>query len=137
MGKKKRQRTDTEKELVYARKHDAVYSSDVGLTALCGIEFNATTVQVVPFLLLGLGVNDMFILLHAYGEYTREKRGAAAQELIATTLSRAGPAITLTTITNFVGLVVGADAFGRPIIIDFAWTAAIGVLFIHVLLLLV
>ena len=41
MGKKKRQRTDVEKELVYAKKWQAVYSSDVGLTALCALHLYA------------------------------------------------------------------------------------------------
>jgi patched 1 len=38
----------------------------LGFCALLGIPFNAATTQVVPFLSLGLGVDHIFILLHAY-----------------------------------------------------------------------
>ena len=37
----------------------------LGFSSLLGVSFNMATVQVIPFLLLGLGVNDMFILAHS------------------------------------------------------------------------
>lgn len=33
---------------------------------MMGINFNAATTQIVPFLSLGLGIDDMFLLLHNY-----------------------------------------------------------------------
>ncbi|KAK0395329.1 hypothetical protein QR680_001233 [Steinernema hermaphroditum] len=46
------------------------YSSiaGLGLSTFFGINFNAATTQIVPFLTLGLGVDDMFLFLHTYGE---------------------------------------------------------------------
>lgn len=32
-----------------------------------GIHFNAATTQIVPFISLGLGIDDMFLVLHSYG----------------------------------------------------------------------
>lgn len=43
-------------------------AAGLGLCALLGIAFNAATTQVVPFLALGLGVDHIFILTHAYGD---------------------------------------------------------------------
>ncbi|KAK2722821.1 protein patched-like isoform X2 [Artemia franciscana] len=40
----------------------------LGFCAVIGVVFNATTIQIVPFLLLGLGVNGMFLMAHVYGE---------------------------------------------------------------------
>ena len=37
-----------------------------GLCSFLGISFNAASTQVLPFLALGLGVDDMFLLSHTY-----------------------------------------------------------------------
>jgi patched 1 protein len=46
------------------------YSSiaGLGLSAMMGIHFNAATTQIVPFISLGLGIDDMFLVLHSYGQ---------------------------------------------------------------------
>ncbi|TMS35881.1 hypothetical protein L596_003175 [Steinernema carpocapsae] len=44
--------------------------SGLGLATWLGIEFNAATTQIVPFLTLGIGVDNMFMLLHNYHEVT-------------------------------------------------------------------
>ena len=41
-------------------------ASGLGLCSLAGISFNAASTQVLPFLALGLGVDDMFLLSHTY-----------------------------------------------------------------------
>lgn len=43
-------------------------AAGLGLCAVLGIAFNATTTQIVPFLALGLGVDNMFLLTHIYAE---------------------------------------------------------------------
>lgn len=43
-------------------------AAGLGFCAVLGIAFNATTTQIVPFLALGLGVDDMFLLTHIYAE---------------------------------------------------------------------
>uniref|UniRef100_A0A2K6MIM4 Patched 2 n=1 Tax=Rhinopithecus bieti TaxID=61621 RepID=A0A2K6MIM4_RHIBE len=43
-------------------------ASGLGLCALLGITFNAATTQVLPFLALGIGVDDVFLLAHAFTE---------------------------------------------------------------------
>jgi patched 1 protein len=45
-------------------------AAGLGLCAVLGIAFNATTTQIVPFLALGLGVDNMFLLTHMYSEQT-------------------------------------------------------------------
>uniref|UniRef100_A0A8C0ILQ9 Patched 2 n=1 Tax=Chelonoidis abingdonii TaxID=106734 RepID=A0A8C0ILQ9_CHEAB len=45
-------------------------ASGLGLCSLLGISFNAATTQVLPFLALGIGVDDMFLLAHAFTETT-------------------------------------------------------------------
>lgn len=38
----------------------------LGVCALLGLPFNATTTQIVPFLALGLGIDNIFLLAHTY-----------------------------------------------------------------------
>lgn len=41
-------------------------AAGLGLCAVLGLAFNATTTQIVPFLALGLGLDNMFLLTHTY-----------------------------------------------------------------------
>lgn len=43
----------------------------LGCSSVLGIQFNAATTQIVPFLTLGLGVDDMFLLVHNYIDITQ------------------------------------------------------------------
>ncbi|KAE8737035.1 Patched, partial [Frankliniella occidentalis] len=43
-------------------------AAGLGFCALLGIAFNASTTQIVPFLALGLGVDDMFLITASYAE---------------------------------------------------------------------
>lgn len=49
-------------------------TAGLGLCALLGRAFNAATTQVVPFLAVGLGVNHIFSLTHAYTESNTNDR---------------------------------------------------------------
>uniref|UniRef100_H2Y2W2 SSD domain-containing protein n=1 Tax=Ciona intestinalis TaxID=7719 RepID=H2Y2W2_CIOIN len=40
----------------------------LGICSAIGISFNAASTQVLPFLMLGLGVDDMFLMAHHFGE---------------------------------------------------------------------
>lgn len=44
-------------------------ASSFGLAGLLDIPFNPTSTQVLPFLALGLGVDDMFVLAHHFKAY--------------------------------------------------------------------
>lgn len=43
-------------------------TSGLGLCALLGLTFNATTCQVLPFLALGLGIDAIFLLIQNYAK---------------------------------------------------------------------
>lgn len=108
-------------------------AGSLGFMSYCGVAFNLATIQVVPFLLLGLGVNDMFILMHSYAELTRKEKELKKDPpaLIATMIGRTGPAITLTTIVNFIALMIG-QTMGLEIVSAFSLMAGVGVLFIFI-----
>ncbi|KAL8203376.1 UNVERIFIED_CONTAM: Protein patched 1 [Gekko kuhli] len=49
-------------------------AAGLGLCSLIGISFNAATTQVLPFLALGVGVDDVFLLAHAFSETGQNKK---------------------------------------------------------------
>ncbi|XP_053516415.1 protein patched homolog 2 isoform X3 [Artibeus jamaicensis] len=107
-------------------------ASGLGLCALLGITFNAATtqvhqvgqtwvptapaarflqlpapvpLQVLPFLALGIGVDDIFLLAHAF---TEAPSGTPLQERMGECLQRTGPSVALTSINNMVAFFMAA-----------------------------
>ncbi|XP_059996208.1 protein patched homolog 2 isoform X7 [Lagenorhynchus albirostris] len=108
-------------------------ASGLGLCALLGIAFNAATtqvhqdcgaalgadgpgcpvppaahpvpLQVLPFLALGIGVDDVFLLAHAF---TEAPPGTPLQERTGECLQRTGTSVALTSINNMVAFFMAA-----------------------------
>ncbi|XP_052573474.1 protein patched homolog 2 isoform X2 [Peromyscus californicus insignis] len=74
-------------------------ASGLGLCALLGITFNAATTQVLPFLALGIGVDDIFLLAHAF---TKAPPDTPLPERTGECLRRMGTSVALTSINNMV-----------------------------------
>ncbi|KAH7723514.1 CBN-PTR-18 protein [Aphelenchoides avenae] len=68
-----------------------------------GYEF-LPIVTVVPFLILAIGVDDVYIFLHSW---SLSNRSLPLRNRIAETLGEAGPSITITSLTNFLSFVIG------------------------------
>uniref|UniRef100_A0A6I8NXS0 Patched 2 n=1 Tax=Ornithorhynchus anatinus TaxID=9258 RepID=A0A6I8NXS0_ORNAN len=80
-------------------------ASGLGLCSLLGIAFNAATTQVLPFLALGIGVDDMFLLAHAFVE---APPGTPVQERTGECLRRTGTSVALTSVNNMVAFFMAA-----------------------------
>ncbi|XP_066865221.1 protein patched homolog 2 isoform X4 [Kogia breviceps] len=80
-------------------------ASGLGLCALLGIAFNAATTQVLPFLALGIGVDDIFLLAHAF---TEAPPGTPLQERTGECLQHTGTSVALTSINNMVAFFMAA-----------------------------
>ena len=76
-----------------------------GFIALVGITFNHTMIQMLPFLALGLGVDDMFMLLHYYKGIP--DKGRTAHEVISDLYRGAGVSVTLTSFCNMLSFFTG------------------------------
>ena len=63
---------------------------------------------MLPFLVLGLGVDDMFVIADAFFELEAKEQHMSIKSLIASTLRKVGPSITLTSITNSSGFFLAA-----------------------------
>ncbi|CAG5117286.1 unnamed protein product, partial [Candidula unifasciata] len=66
----------------------------IGLVALCGVNF-VSIVATMPFLTLGIGVDDMFLLMNSWSE-TLPVTSLSIPERIGTVFKKAGIGITIT-----------------------------------------
>jgi len=87
-----------------------VYYSTMAGMGLCRMvfhsDFTPATLQALPFMGLGLGVDDMLVLLWTY-KYQPSKQ--QINDEICRAVREAGLSITLTSMTNFLSFVVGAQ----------------------------
>ncbi|KAJ8027871.1 Patched domain-containing protein 3 [Holothuria leucospilota] len=78
--------------------------SAMGLLSFCGVPFNQV-VASMPFLVLGIGLDDMFIMLAAW---RRTNPFSTVETRMGETFSEAAVSITITTVTDFLAFCVGS-----------------------------
>ncbi|KAM4689071.1 patched domain-containing protein 3-like [Discoglossus pictus] len=77
--------------------------SSFGLLLLCGVPF-AMTVANAPFLILGVGMDDMFIMISSWQQTKVKSR---VQERMANTYEEAAVSIIITTLTDVLAFYIG------------------------------
>lgn len=73
-------------------------AAGLGICSVIGIKFNASTTQIVPFLAMGLGINDIFLIAHTYSQLSHA--GIAYLEQTGECLKRIGVTVLLTCFGN-------------------------------------
>ncbi|RZF41387.1 hypothetical protein LSTR_LSTR000101 [Laodelphax striatellus] len=101
-------------------------AAGLGFCAVLGIPFNASTTQIVPFLALGLGVIDMFLLTHIYAEQSPSE--SQPDEQTGLLLKKTGLSVLLTSLSNMVAFFAAA-IIPIPALRVFSLQAGILVLF--------
>merc|ERR1719447_714721 len=100
-----------------------VYFSTMAGMGLCRLlfqfDFTPASMQALPFMGLGLGVDDMLVLLWSYN-YQRKSEQVNSE--ICRAVKEAGLSITLTSITNFVSFFIGSTMPLKELSY-FSWTA--------------
>ncbi|XP_062377856.1 patched domain-containing protein 3-like [Sardina pilchardus] len=77
--------------------------SSFGLLLFCGMPF-VMTVATAPFLILGIGVDDMFIMISCW---QKTKVKTEVEDRMAETYKEAAVSITITTLTNVLAFYIG------------------------------
>ncbi|XP_045159868.2 patched domain-containing protein 3-like isoform X1 [Mercenaria mercenaria] len=106
-----------------------IFTYGVGLGT--GIMFGPIH-QITPFMLLGIGVDDMFVIVESLRQLTPKERQLPVQERIGLTLKHAGVSITVTSVTDIVAFGIGGSTV-IPSLSTFCLYAAIGVLALYIL----
>ncbi|KAL0966060.1 hypothetical protein UPYG_G00290300 [Umbra pygmaea] len=108
-------------------------AAGLGLCSLLGLSFNAATTQVLPFLALGIGVDDMFLLAHSF---TETGINIPFKERTGDCLRRTGTSVALTSINNMTAFFMAA-LVPIPALRAFSLQAAIIVVFNFAMVLLI
>lgn len=95
-----------------------------GLALTLGVPFNVI-ITTVPFLMIGLGVDDTFIIM---GQFRRTDRNLPPEERIAIAMSHAGASIFVTSMTDL-GAFLLAISSAIPCLQQFGVYASLGVAF--------
>ncbi len=110
------------------------------------VKLNPLTFQILPFLTLGLGINDFFIMAKHLEQTVAEEPGLDAQETVARTLGNSGAAITMSSLAVIAacisqelrpgGQVPAVQSFAFQVILAVALNYLVAVLAIPGMLLL-
>ena len=101
--------------------------SAYGICSMFGL-FYSPLMNVLPFLLLGVGVDDMFVVVNAYDLETHREPGSGLELRVAKALASAGASITVTSFTDMFAFLIGSNT-SLPALRNFCFYAAFGILF--------
>lgn len=107
-------------------------SASVGLFSAAGIKVTLIIAEVIPFLVLAVGVDNIFLIVHEFERVNISHSDDDIETRIAKALGRMGPSILLSASTETVAFALGA-AVGMPAVKNFAAYAA-GAVLINALL---
>jgi predicted RND superfamily exporter protein len=78
-----------------------------GFCSILGISYGPVH-TALPFLLLGIGVDDMFVIVACWKNSNLGNNDMSLPEKMGRTLQHAGVSITVTTVTDVAAFLVGA-----------------------------
>ena len=97
------------------------------MSSLTSFKISSTTVQMVPLLMLGLGVNDFFVLCSAFKSVLlRPDRPAGLEGVMYEAMAIGGTSITLSSATNAVAFALGTLS-PVPIVLWFSVQMTVGI----------
>ncbi|KAI9274797.1 patched family-domain-containing protein [Phascolomyces articulosus] len=101
-------------------------STAVGLFSLTGKKTTLIIAEVIPFLVLAVGVDNIFILCHEYARREDLGEEESVEERVAKTLGKMGPSILLSSLSETVAFSLGT-LVTMPAVSSFAIVASIAI----------
>ncbi|KAL3271630.1 hypothetical protein HHI36_022104 [Cryptolaemus montrouzieri] len=97
-----------------------------GICFLIGIPYGPVHTSL-PFLLMGLGVDDMFVIMACYDDLSVDQKKLPIPEVLGLMLKHAGVSITITSVTDILAFLIGSSTI-IPNLQSYCFYAAISVL---------
>ncbi|KAI8773865.1 NPC1-like intracellular cholesterol transporter 1 isoform X1 [Biomphalaria glabrata] len=102
-----------------------------GLSTALDVIYNPI-LSMLPFLLLGVGVDDMFVIMETWKNLSPEEQKLDIPHKLGVTLSHAGVSVTVTSVTDIIAFGIGAST-AIPALSSFCIYASIGILALFLL----
>ncbi|CAL8090383.1 unnamed protein product [Orchesella dallaii] len=87
--------------------------------------------NILPFLLLGIGIDDMFVIMQCWNNLRADDLKKSLPEKLGLTLQHAGVSITITSLTDFFAFAIGGTTV-LPALQSFCIYAALGIIATYV-----
>ena len=107
-------------------------SGSVGLFSAAGVRVTLIIAEVIPFLVLAIGVDNIFLIVHEFERVNLSHPDEEIDERISRALGRMGPSILLSASTETIAFAIGTFV-DMPAVKNFAAYAA-GAVFINAVL---
>ncbi|KAF7858866.1 hypothetical protein EAF04_008908 [Stromatinia cepivora] len=107
-------------------------SASIGLFSFLGVKVTLIIAEVIPFIVLAVGVDNIFLIVHEFERVNTNHPDEMVEMRIAKALGRMGPSILLSASTETIAFALGAFV-GMPAVRNFAIYAA-GAVFINAVL---
>jgi Niemann-Pick C1 protein len=107
-------------------------SASVGLFSALGVKVTLIIAEVIPFLVLAVGVDNIFLIVHAFERADAEHPDDDVVDNIKRAMGKMGPSILLSATCETLAFALGATV-GMPAVRNFAIYAA-GAVFINAVL---
>ncbi|TGZ78201.1 putative patched sphingolipid transporter [Ascodesmis nigricans] len=107
-------------------------SASVGLFSAMNIKVTLIIAEVIPFLVLAVGVDNIFLIVHEFERADQEHPDERIEDKIGNAMGRMGPSILLSATSETIAFGLGA-AVAMPAVRNFAIYAA-GAVFINAVL---
>lgn len=88
------------------------FVSAVGLCSMMGVSYGPVHTSL-PFLMMGLGVDDIFVMMACWRQIEAKYRQHSIPEKMGLMLQHAGASITVTSITDVVAFGIGATTVSK------------------------
>ena len=102
-------------------------ASAFGLASYMGY-FYSPLMSIFPILLLGIGVDDAFMITNAFDVQSAANPGASVRDRMSKALGAAGSSVSVTSLTDFGAFLIGTNT-SLPALRNFSIYAAIGIVF--------
>jgi Niemann-Pick C1 protein len=107
-------------------------ASALGVCSVLGLPITMIVTEVVPFLILAIGVDNMFIIVKAYDRTAAKHPGWDVADVLSQTAAEVGPSITAAAVSECLAFAVGA-ATDIPALQGFCIIASVAVAFDYAL----
>ncbi|OPJ86935.1 Niemann-Pick C1-like protein 1 [Patagioenas fasciata monilis] len=105
----------------------AVFAS-MGFLAVLGLPSSLIIIEVVPFLVLSVGADNIFILVQEYQQQSQREPGETREQHIGRVLAQVAPSMSLCSLSEVICFLLGALS-SMPAVRTFALTAALAIAF--------